>query len=244
MAQLYRDQNPKIFSQDLFTQSATQKHPLGTQWQLNDGRKFVYCYNGGVALTPGTLVQAPASLGANHLNLTTAAAAIGATAIVPTLGATAVVVDYYKDGYIIVNDMTGEGQCFKIRGHAANAGSLALTVNLYDSVRVALDATSQTTLVCNPHKYVITAATTLTGRVVGAAVHDVTINYYFWAQCKGPAAMLTEGTVVIGQPVIPSASAAGAVTPLLETTLIDIVGKVLSVNVTTEYSCIALAIDP
>jgi hypothetical protein len=58
---------------------------------------------------------------------------------------------------------------------------------------------------------------------------------------KGPAAVLTAGTVVVGNPVSVMTTA-GAVGPRAETDILSSVGTVIEVNVTTEYSLINLAI--
>lgn len=59
---------------------------VGTRFSSGDGRQFVLVQNGASALTPGLLVQGPATIGANHTGLAVAAAcATGATTITATL---------------------------------------------------------------------------------------------------------------------------------------------------------------
>jgi hypothetical protein len=88
-----------------------------------------------------------------------------------------------------------------------------------------------------------------TAWLTGVPPIAVTAAYYFWNQVKGPACVLTEGTLVAGKTVVPSTSVDGAVAPPALTagtpnTGYDqqICGTVITVNVTNEYSLINLAI--
>lgn len=236
------EQEKSLFVQSLFDISATEKERVGTVRKLEDGREFVYAKAGAVALVQGNLLQSAAPV-ANHTNIAVqAAAAVGDKVVNVTLGATAVVADYYKDGFLNINDAAGEGTSYKIKGHKANAGSGTLVVQLYDAVRVALTTSSEATLVCNPAANVIQCpATTLTGAPAGVAIQAVTALYYFWMQVKGPSSVLISACT-IGLSLEVPCGTAGAVTTTTETTFGVVVGVALVDNADTEHGLVMLAI--
>lgn len=241
----YCDAEPKIYRQGLFEESSVAKHRIGTVRRLDDGRIFAYALNAGSGLAAGKITQAAAPA-ANHLNKAcAAAAAIGDKRVSVTLGATAATKDYYKDGFLHVNDATGEGHLYKIRGHAAIESSGTGYIELYDAIRVALTTSSEVTLTANPQANITVYPTTGTSVPAGVPPIAVTASYYFWNQVKGVCPILTDGTVVIGQHVRVSDGVAGAVEPLDRDGTHENeaeCGTVLQVNADTEYSLIMLAI--
>lgn len=241
MAFKYRSSHAKLYAQDLFDESVTQKAPLGARWDLIDGRSFVYTKNGAGTLVPSILLQSPVP-DAAHDELVCTAAAVGATQLIVTLGASACVANQYAEGYVRLNKGTLLGYCYKIRNHLANAGSLALTLNIYDSLIKAV-TDEEGSLVQHPLKDLIIHPAPNTAAVQGVVPMAITANYYFWLQVKGPCAVLGEGTLVIGQAVKPSATTDGAVTVKAEAdTHEPYVGQVIQVGVTAEVSMINLAI--
>ena len=230
------------FRQNIYAQSAEQKEQLGTVRYLEDGRCFAYARAGAVGLAAGKLTQCPApSSNANNEVLSASqSAAIGARSVTVTFGGS-VTADFYKDGWFHVNDDTGEGHIYRIKGHAA--GTADVEIFLYDTIRVALVAsTSEWTATANLQNLVIVAPTTLTSVPAGVPLIPVDINYYFWNQVKGPCPVLTNGTIVIGNEVGLHSTTAGSVGALTTSDIIGSVGRVLQVNATTEYSLINLAI--
>ena len=208
-----------MMTRDIYNESATKKCMLGTVIQLNDGRKYAYAKAGAAGLAVGKLMQS-AITAADHVKdmVVAANAAIGATSISVTVtsGGTAVTKDQFKDGFLFVNDATGEGQCRRIKSNTAAAAAAATTITLYNDepLTVALVAsTSEVGLVVNPYNGVLVSPTTLTGLPIGVTPIAVTANYYFWLQISGICACLTSGTVVVGMPVYASTDAAGAVGP-------------------------------
>ena len=229
-------------------QTVNQEHNLGDIAYTQDGRWFRYCFSDG-AVTAGKLVQQVANIAAHDNDLVTAAAAVGATTITVTLGATAIVKDEYKDGLHYVNDGPGEGQMFTIGAHPAVAasGSFAVPIVDEDGVRTALTATSECGLMKNPWKDVIIAPTTPTGAIAGRTCVDVSDNRYFWAQRTGLAAILIDGVVVIGQQVMRSDGVAGAVEAVdfAGTVEPELIGAVTLLAVAdTEYGLIMMAMAP
>lgn len=229
------------FSQGVYSQSLTQKETLGTVRYLDDGRAFAYARAGAVALAAGKLTQA-AVVDTNAHNETLSSsqsASIGDMSVVVTFGG-AVTADFYKDGWMHINDSTGEGHIYRVKSHAA--GTADVRVYLYDPIRVALVAsTSIWTMTPNIQNLVIVIPTTLTSVPTGVPLIPVDINYYFWNQVKGPCPVLTNGTIVIGNQV-GLHDATGSVGPMTTSDIIGSVGRVLQVNATTQYSLIMLAI--
>lgn len=239
----WQEDRPGFYPQGIFEESATQKMPLGHIRPVADGRLYAYAQAGAVALAAGKLTQNVAPV-ANHLNCVVyAAAAIGAKTVQVTLGATALTANYYKNGWLHVNDATGEGHLYKVRGHAAADASAVATIYLYDAIRVALTTSSEVTLTVAEQSAVIVAPTTLTASIAGVPPIAVTATYYFWNQVKGDCCCLIDGTVAIGEEVAPSNTVAGAVEALVHATTFDTtVGVVRQVNADTEYGLIRLAV--
>lgn len=238
----------RFFAQGLFEESAVAKHRIGTLRVLDDGRVFAYAKAGADALAVAKLVQSPVPE-ANHDECVVADTAIGQKRIYVTLGATAAAKDLYKDGYLWINKNTGIGHMYKIRGHAAIDSSGSGYIELYDAIRVATASSAEASLIRHPQDRLIIHPSPPTAGIAGVPPIAVTAEYYFWNQVKGPCSILTEGTLVIGNTCVPSASADGAVAPpaLTEATPNTgfgqlICGQVLRVNVTTEYSIINLKI--
>lgn len=234
------------YTEEIYKTYATAKQRLGTKLETPDGRVFRFSRAGAVALAPGKLHQAALPI-ANHLNCAVqAAAAIGATSVVVTFGATAGALNLYKDGYLAVNDATGEGHYYRVKSHAAIAGSDNVRIYLYEDspLKIALTTSSEVTLVHNKYQDVLIHASPPTATLVGVALCDVTIAYYCWLQTRGPCNVLTQGTLVIGDFCVPSATVDGAVMPsaAFETDG-PLVGRVMRVNADTEYSMIDLALE-
>jgi hypothetical protein len=192
--------------------NTVKKHPLGTVGVNQFGERFAYCFSDG-AVTAGKVVSSPIVDTDHDLDLVTAAAAVGATEVTVTLGSTAVTLDQYADGVLYVNDLIGEGQKFRIKGHPAADASATVVITLYsnDKVRTALDSTSQCGLATNECFNVVVTPTTDAQNPVGLTCVDVADNAYFWAITRGVASAFTDGTVIVGQIVRTSNGVAGAV---------------------------------
>lgn len=237
--------------QGLYAQSASQLAPLGSRLILGDGREFVYAKNGATTGVAGNIYQQPtldATGGAitNHLNCSVLAASIGDKYIDVVLGATALTANYYAEGHLQVVDGTGEGVSYKVTGHAAADASATVRVYLADPVIEALVAsgTSEVSLVPNKHSGVVIHPSPPTGVLIGVAIRDFTAAYYGWYQTKGLCAVLTTGTVVVGNLVIASITVDGSVDPVSTTYAVTAypVGRVAVVRATGEYGTIDLNI--
>jgi hypothetical protein len=195
---------------------------------------------GAVALVPGTLVQAPAEV-TNHQNLTPAAAAIGATQVTVTLGATAATANQYAGGLLVVTVTPGQGYSYEIDSHPAASGSATLVLTLKDPILVALTTSSRVDLVANEYNGVIINPTTASSNPVGVAVYPIAIGEYGYIQTGGHANVLADGAVVVGTAVVASNATAGAVEAL--TGVQAPIGIAQSGIATTEYGPIHLLLD-
>ena len=194
---------------------STKLHPLGTRMVLPDGRAFRYAENAGTALHAGVVVQAAAATAADDVDVPLAAqASVGDKTISVTAQGT-IAKDKYADGFIFINDGTGEGLVYKIASNAAGTSSNTMVVTLYDgdTVAVATDSTAASTLcglALNTYKDVIISPTTVSNVAVGVSTTSVTADYYCWLQTWGEAAVLVNAAGVIGQHVrVGGASTAG-----------------------------------
>ena len=203
---------PLILSpQTIFSDSSVQNHELGQIAHTSDGRRFRYAQAGASNLVAGNMIQSAAII-ANHVNMTPSAAAIGATTVSVTPGATAGAANLYAGGYLIASTGPGNGIAYKIKSHPAITSSTAFVVTLEEGLVVAFTTSSRIDIVANSYKNVIQSpVTTLTGHIVGCAPFAITAVYYGWIQDGGLAPVLIAGTPGVGLAVVCPATAAGAV---------------------------------
>jgi len=215
----------EVFKTDTDSSLATL---TGVKFQLNDGREVALVQNGGSALVSGVLVQAPATIGANHTGLTCATAAIGATEITVTLGGTAVTANQYQGGYAVISAGTGAGQTFRIASHPAQTsttGTVVLTLENPLSVATAV-ADSKVSLTLPQYggkngtnvttHGVIISPTASTGASIGVTLYPIpastsTVPSYGFIVTRGAVACLNDSATAVGLDVMPSSSVAGAV---------------------------------
>lgn len=231
----------QIIPQALFSSSSTQNAEVGARAVTPDGRVFRYVKAGGTALVPGKLQQASAIV-ANHQNMAVqAAAAVGATTVSVTLGATAATANQYAGGMLIINDAAGEGHSYKIKSHPAADASATLAVTLEDAVVVALTTSSEACLIANPYSGVIVNPTTPTASPVGVAIYPVAASQFGWIQTKGLVSALADGAITVGLGIAPSQAVAGAVKATATT--LDNIGRAFQAGVDTEYRAVFLSLD-
>jgi hypothetical protein len=238
--------------------TSSKKRRFGTKLVLPDGRMYSYG-KAGEAITAGKITMAAATTAAHIKDLAIAAAvaanASGIGAITVTNQTTAISgsayytgtrtdVGDYEDGYIFVNDVDGEGQYWPIWRHSAATSSGTLTVDLFenDFVATALTTSSQIGLAKNPWSEVEAwDVNDIDGPVMGIPNRDMTSGYYGWFQTQGPCAVLTNGTLVVGNQFITGSSTDGSVDVAADNNSAEIVlGDVINVGATTEYSLVWL----
>lgn len=222
----------QIAAADLTANTAVAAHNLGERVVTPDGRSFRYAKAGAVALVPGTLVQAPVEI-TNHQNLTPAAAAVGATSLTVTLGATAATANQYAGGWVVVTVTPGQGYQYLISSHPAADASATLALQLADPIAVALTTSSRVDLVLNPFNGVIINPTTATSAPVGVAISPITAGQFGWVQVGGVATILSDGGSTVGTNVSASNATAGAVEAAV--TAQAAIGVAVTGVATTEY---------
>jgi len=234
---------PQALAQDVMSESTVQLHNLGEKCFSNDGRTFRYVKAGAVALVPGNVIQSPAVV-ANHVNLTpTAVSAVGATTVTVTLGATAVVANFYSNGMLVVEKGTGKGLSYKIKSHPAADSSATLVVTLEDPIVVATAGTITVSLVANMYKGVIACpVTTLTGTPVGAAVFPIAINNFGWICSRGLTGVLADGIITQGTVGVAVPSGAAGAAKVMAATLFSI-GTFSKTTIDTQITPCYLTLD-
>jgi len=226
---------------DPFTSGASQLFPLGSKL-LYGNTTYRYCKMAATAVTAGKCITHAASI-AHHFDLApTADVAAGETAISVETAGTDITLNQYAGGYLYINDGAGEGQMLRIRSNPAHDHSSdpSIVITTYDDLATAITASSSTriTLIADPLSALIVQAATTTGATMGVTVVDMAASHFGWMAVSGPQTVLTSGTLVVGNHAVPL-GASGAVGPAAGD-VIQVIGTVMIVNVTTDYSLINL----
>ena len=235
---------------DQFDGSSTtdqRNHPLGSSMYFADGRRFRYGQATATAIATARLCQQTLN-DANWDELVVPTArAIGDKQITVTNGTAVITVDLFKDGYLNVEDDTGEGYLYTIEGNSAAANGAACTVDIRDKsgLQVAWTVSTTVNLFANPYGRIIIHPSPATALLVGVTPRVIAASRYGWFQTWGPASVLVEGTHVINECVIDSATADGAVAPTASTAAGEenYVGVVCEVAATTEQGVVYLRIS-
>lgn len=198
---------------DIWQATVARHFPLGAVAESRDGRKWVYCRNGGVALTVARLVQTPTQDAEQVTSTiqTSYGASVGAKQIdvVATTG-NAIADSDLIDGWLIVSDgsATAMGQMFKIKDNKQVVSGTDTLIRVFiadqGGVRVAIAATDDCCFLEERHKGVLVTTEVPVGNVIGVTPVAVPINYYFWAQFRGPAPVIIDDTdtIVVGDQVM------------------------------------------
>ena len=223
---------------NLVNGTITPELPVGSIGYDKYGARYRFVKNGGTLLVVGNLLQTPA-YDTNQVDLTVAAAAIGASQISITVGAT-VTANQYAGGKIVVSTTPGLGQTFTIKSHPAVTSAAVGIFQIEELVTVALTTSSKVDICPPSYSGVIQSPTTLTGKSVGTAIFAIPANDYGWIGVEGEFAMLCDATVPtsIGNGVSPSTTTAGAVTKAV--TLIDSIGVFASLGVSAKARVVSL----
>lgn len=229
--------------QDLYTDSATQMHPLGARAESTDGRGFRYVKVGAVATVPGKVYQSAAE---DTTNMTLSgghsvnAQAIGDTTITLTNSIT-MAANKLAGGYVSVNITPGQGQLYKIKSNTAVTAAAGMVITLEDPIRVALTTSSKVIFLPSPYSGVVVDPGTATGTAVGVAISAITAGNYGWIQTTGPCSCLFTGTGVAGKAVgVLTGGTSGSLAPAIAAT--QVLGFNMGTSITTEYALINLVI--
>lgn len=221
---------------DLTLNTATASARLGARAIDQAGNAYRYALIGAVATVPGKLYQASAQV-ANHQNVVVTTAAIAATSVTVTLGATAATANQYAGGWILITAGTGVGYRYLISSHPAAGSGATLVLTLSDPLIVAtLTADSKADLIANTYSGVIVNPTTASSCPVGAAQFIITLAQFGWLQTSGVACLLADGAITVGTQLVASNGTAGAVEPLAGVQAS--VGQAITDISTTEYGAV------
>lgn len=186
----------------LFTPTVDQKHRLGTLLYDEFGRRWRYAKNGATQLEVALMAQSEA-VNANVLNEVQTAyglalAAKSGRVLVTT--SNGISDGELQDGWLAVQDGTGEGYLYPIQWNEWITGDTVMQVTLYEEIRLAIAATAEITLIKNKWRDVIVMPTTVTGIWAGVPNVVIPVNYYGWLQTKGPCPMVVDAgdTLVVG----------------------------------------------
>lgn len=218
--------------------------PLGSVGVTRDGRVYRYSQAGGSDLDPGKLAVA-ATPDANVANVTVAApAAIDAKQVVIDAGG-AIAADAYADGHLTINDGTGEGISYAVRGNTVTSGAAELTVDLDEPIVVALVAdTSDATLTKNPWKDIVISVTDQADLPAGVPNTTISTTDYGWAQTRGVCAVWADETFAAGDALVSGSGVAGQVEAQDTDEVKAVVGKaIIAPNAAGEYPPVYLTID-
>lgn len=238
----------QIFDQDARTTTVNQgAAALGQQAMTDDGRTFRYSQAGAVALAPGKMNDG-ALVVANHVNLVTAAAAVGATQVTVTLGGTAATLNQYAGGMLWGNTTsTGLGIGYLIKGNPAQATTTGtLVVTLVEPIQTAITATTKVSLF--PALYsaatLTPSASTAGGPPIGVFTGStLPISNYGWLQIGGPAPLLSDATVyTLGEEVSQAASGVAGAGSLKVATF-PTYGTAMQLGVSGQYQLVNLSLN-
>ena len=227
-----------------------QEFPLGTKL-IQGERVWRYCQADSTEIAIGKVLQSPAL---NHASQgvdikCNAIAAIGATEV--QVRSTANIdtgrlaeLDGLAEGYFVVTDGAGQGQCYKIKGNDIFATTGTPWIRLYDPLTVATAVlTSKCGIIENPYSHVVVSAAVCTAMVVGVAPITVTASYYFWSQTGGPAGVIAGGTMVVGTWAIVGTNAGTAGPAAALTTEVVIGYPITKCDTATETFACFLTLD-
>lgn len=203
--------NISISPQDLFSSASTAGTDLGAYATTGDGRGFRYCLAGSVTLVVGKLQAATnQDTALQNLSVSNAAAAATSVSITSSIIVTA---NQLAGGLMTVRSGGGQGYTYRIKGNQA-ASSTAGTLTLEDALIVALTSTPVIDLTLNAYSNVLINPATATATPIGVAIYPITNAQYGWIQTKGAIAVLQDQATTVGFQQAPSASVAGAVSPV------------------------------
>ena len=222
-------------TQGIEEESATQKYPLGSFFDDENGRRFRYALNGAGALVAGDLVQS-AALGGAGTTLQTVAfigqqTAAGLVNIPVASLTTSQTADLFAEGWAAFEDTSAVGTYLrKIKSNTALVhttwADTPMEIVLYEALPIQLETTDFVALMTNPYQKIIQAqANTLTGYGLGGVLAPITAAYYCWIQTRGPFGCHNKTVMVAGMGVQVDTTA-GCVTSYTETLFGQIFGYV------------------
>lgn len=234
-----------ITANDIYNNDTVQMHALGTVGMDKNGDLYRYAELATSDVSAGYLVTS-LSREANHQNIAVAVAtAVGDTSIELTPGATAVDANEYDEGYLVFNDVSPEGEWYRITSHDSAAASTQFTVTVERPFLTATTTSSEASLVRNPWKKPAVSQL-IAERAAGVTVVDVDVSVapYTWLKTRGVAAVLVDTTgVTVGYKAAISDQVNGAVGVYSDVDAEEVVGQMMATGTATEFNPIYLTID-
>lgn len=197
------------------------RYAVGTGFQRSDGNCYRYVHY-GLAVSKGQVVATDVSessiTGTNCISNPTSAGtvdwekinqgAVGSHYVQTTLTLSN---NQVAGGYLIIQGGTGEGHAYRIRGNTSWAGTTC-RIELWDKIKVALDQTSDPTIIGSPYANLEPATTTPDYMVVGVAVTNATKDNYGWICTRGITPVFTMANVTGSVPLVLGGLGGAAIT--------------------------------
>lgn len=237
---------------DIWHTTVDKKFPLGARAEGRDGNLWRYCRNGGVALTKALMNQSSAQV-ANWFDepQTIASSAVAAEVgdkSITLLVQTAPTANQWDDGYLTVNNGDGEAEMYRIKSHTLTTTpvvQIADAGGFRTATAPSGSTASDITITMNKYMDTLVAATNQTNVMVGVNLVAVPINYYYWAQTKGPAPLFQDAndTPNMGDYCCQSDATAGRAATCAAIADDIIYGTVMSAAATSETLLVDLALE-
>ena len=232
---------------NVWNTTTTKRFPLGALAEARDGRLWRYC-QAGEALSKGLMCESSAAVANWYDEPQTVSggavvAAVGDKAIT-LLVQTAPTADQWNDGYMLVNNGTGEGEMYTIKEHTLTANP-KVTVADAGGIRTATADGTDISIVMTPYKDTLILNTNQAGPAVGVPLCAVADNEFYWSQVHGMCPMLNDDTdtPVIGDYCCQSDSAQGTAATPADIADDIIYGTVQIPAATGEYIAVFLTIE-
>lgn len=217
----------------LWNPTAVQNHALGRILELDDGtnRAFVYLENGSNEIIKAGMTQSEAidAQCLDSLQDTGGVVAKNSKKFDIQIDTGNALNDGdLAGGWMIVNQGALGGDCYFIKDNNWTTSDTLINIEIADQggLRNAIAAADNISFIKNRFKDVIVKPTTLTAKMLGVTLSIVPADYFFWAQWRGPTAVIidTGDDIVVGEPVghIDGSGTAGSV-GLVSTHATDVV---------------------
>lgn len=233
-----------ITANDIYANDDVQQHALGAVGVDKWGDLYRYAKI-AADVSAGYLLVSLAKE-ANHQNIAlSAAAAVGDTVVKPTVGATAVDANEYDEGYLVFNDVSPEGEWYRVLAHESSTGSEAIDVTLERPLLTAATTSSEVSLVRNVWN-APAVSQLIAERPAGVVVVDVDYSEkpYAWLKTRGVASVLIDTSgITTGYIAAISDQSNGAVGVKSDMDAEYPVGQAMATGTAGEFNPIYLTID-
>jgi len=225
---------------------SVERNPVGMKMIVEDGRTFRFCENGAVAAVAANMMQGlvPVAATKGEAVGTIAAGEVDILAVIST-GATQAE-DLYNRGYLTGASVAQLDPVHLIlkSGEFPSGGSTGATLTLESPLVDDIAESEVVTYIQNPYRNVIIHDSPPTYLLAGVVVRAIAIDEYGWLATSGPAKVLTDGTLLIGESTSASLTTDGSLSawiPDLATSVNQIpTGNIVSVGATTASSLVWL----